>query len=128
MLGQQASGLQKRGHQSRLDHLPVALGAGPATHPPASPLRRQGQPPFEDGGATITQYRVEWDSSEAVHEVQRVKFKATDIVGAFALAFQGATTPPIPAGASGERLKTALEALPALDDRALWAGVDFSPL
>ena len=73
-------------------------------------------PPVDDGGARVTAYRVEWDSSEAVHEVQRVKFKATDIVGAFALAFQGATTPPIPAGASGERLKTALEALPTIGE------------
>ncbi|KAH8073997.1 hypothetical protein JL721_2553 [Aureococcus anophagefferens] len=70
-------------------------------------------PPVDAGGAAVTKYRVEYDSTAATHEVQRVEFECADgpLVGSFTLTFNGVATGPVPAGASADRVRSALEAL-----------------
>ena len=91
-------GLPAQTRRSRRDAGGGAVAAaahGRASSRPPDGGERTWTPPVDDG-ARVTAY----PSSGTRHPVRLrpAKFKATDIVGAFALAFQGATPPPIPAG------------------------------
>ena len=55
------------------------------------------EPPLENGGSSITECKVEWDSNSGVNEVKRITLDHSgNISGSFAITFDGQRTANLP--------------------------------
>ena len=98
------------GVPSRPPQPPTRVAAAAASD---TALKVSWAPPLDDGGVPVQSYKVEWDGRSGVVEQQAVTLLGAGS-GTFRLAFNGATTAPVPHDATSRQLESALAALPTV--------------
>ena len=69
-------------------------------------------PPLSDNGLPVTKYKIEWDGTGGVSEVQQISLASNAAMdGTFRLSFRGQSTGALPYDADEARLTAALESL-----------------
>jgi hypothetical protein len=131
---------------SALPGVPIGISETPKTQPSrpskvtvipvaADTVQLTILPPTDNGGAPISQYKVEWDvvSAEAYdsiltspalsllyfpYAVQKIQTSAAayDLSGFFTIQFGGFTTIPLSVDSPAEQVQAALKATPAIGD------------
>jgi hypothetical protein len=126
--------------QSTVPYAPTAVTMQPASD---TELLVEWAPPTHDGGISVTEYEVEWDTSTAFNtgtggrplgsyfvavsesaptiDVQEFRTVASDddLSGTFRLSFYGSFTEQLAHDATAADVEAALEALPAVSDVAV---------